>query len=186
MNKIVLIVIGMAILAFFVITSQKGVPTQPQTTPKQPTSSPSTSVSGKNKVKIFLVALEDAGKQGKKFGCDDSLISEDRDIPQTDKIEDKIKGALETLLTFKDNQYTKGGTYSALANADIKVESVNVMGDVAEVLLSGALRLGGECDDPRVVEQLKETILQFPEVKKADIYLNGRSLDDVLSLKGGE
>jgi hypothetical protein len=44
--------------------------------------------------------------------------------------------------------------------------------------------MGGECDTPRVRAQLEQTILQFPTVTEADIFINGKPLADVLSLKG--
>jgi len=44
--------------------------------------------------------------------------------------------------------------------------------------------MGGECDTPRVQAQLEQTVLQFPTVTDAAIFINGRPLADVLSLKG--
>jgi hypothetical protein len=44
--------------------------------------------------------------------------------------------------------------------------------------------MGGECDTPRVQAQLEQTILQFPTVTEAAIFINGKPLQDVLSLKG--
>jgi spore germination protein GerM len=43
--------------------------------------------------------------------------------------------------------------------------------------------MGGECDTPRVQAQIEQTILQFPTVKEVVIFINGKHLSDVLSLK---
>jgi len=43
--------------------------------------------------------------------------------------------------------------------------------------------LGGECDNPRVEAQLTNTVLQFPSVTSADIFINGKTLAETLSLK---
>ena len=47
------------------------------------------------KVKVYLVALDDKGKKGKKIGCDDSLVAVTRTIKATAS---PLKAALEELL----------------------------------------------------------------------------------------
>lgn len=147
------------------------------------TSVPSSKPAPTDKVKIFLVSLEDEGKQGKKIGCNDSLVPQEVEILDT---QDKVAAALEALLEFKDNNYQKGGLYSGLAYANLEVDDVIISNSQAKVLLSGSLNLGGECDDPRVEEQLKATVLQFPYIKETEIFLNDKPLHEVLSGKGGE
>jgi hypothetical protein len=41
-------------------------------------------------------------------------------------------------------------------------------------------------DSPRIKAQLEETALQFSTVTKVSVYINDKSLEDVLSLKGEE
>jgi hypothetical protein len=43
------------------------------------------------------------------------------------------------------------------------------------------MALGGECDDPRVVQTIRATILQFPEITDAVVTRNGEPL---VSLSG--
>jgi hypothetical protein len=64
------------------------------------------------------------------------------------------------------------------------VESTSIDAGKASVYLTGSLIMGGECDAPRVQAQLEQTILQFPDVTAAAIFINGKPLADVLSLKG--
>jgi hypothetical protein len=45
------------------------------------------------------------------------------------------------------------------------------------------MMLGGECDNPRVQAQIENTVLQFSTVTSADIFLNGKTLAEALSLK---
>jgi hypothetical protein len=43
--------------------------------------------------------------------------------------------------------------------------------------------MGGDCDTPRVLAQVKQNVLQFPTVKNVTIFINGKPLSDVFSLK---
>ena len=43
--------------------------------------------------------------------------------------------------------------------------------------------IGGVCDHPRIEEQLYATILQNEQIEEVDIFINGESLQDYLSLK---
>lgn len=53
------------------------------------------------------------------------------------------------------------------------------------VYLRGHPRLRGVCDHPRIRQQLYRTARQLPGVDSVRFYINGRTLDEVLSLKGG-
>ena len=75
-------------------------------------------------VKIYFVALEDAGKSGEKIGCDDSLIAVDTQIEASQRNEDKITKSLEKLFAVKEKQYGQSGLYNALADATLKVEKL--------------------------------------------------------------
>jgi hypothetical protein len=50
--------------------------------------------------------------------------------------------------------------------------------------LSGDLSLGGVCDTPRLRQQLRQTLLQFPQVDQVELFINGEPLEDVLSAAG--
>ncbi|HZW83005.1 MAG TPA: GerMN domain-containing protein [Candidatus Deferrimicrobium sp.] len=132
------------------------------------------------KVKVFLIALEDNGKSGKKLDTGDSLVSVLREIstPIT-----PLRGAYEELLSLKDRNYGQSGLFNPLSTSDLKVDNISVQNGIATVNLSGQMSLGGVMDIPRVKGQLTETALQFSTIKAVIINVNGRKLDDVLSLK---
>lgn len=160
----------------------------PTAMPPSPTPLPSTmtpvlpdTTPGPQVVKIFLIALEDSGRSGKKIGCDDSVIPVQVAIAPTRGV---LQAALEELLSLKEAHYGQSGLYNALYQSDLKLDSVSIEQGEAIIHLSGPLMLGGVCDNPRVEAQLEETALQFPTVSQVSVFVNGRPLEEVLSLKG--
>jgi hypothetical protein len=153
----------------------------PSPTPQvlEPTTSP-TEEPLVHTVRIFLVAIDDNGQGGQLIGCGDSLIPVDVEIPPTQGV---MKAALQALLLLKTQYYGESGLYNALYQADLQVEKITITDGKASVYLTGEMIMGGECDIPRVQAQLEQTVLQFPTVSEADIFINGQSLADVLSLK---
>jgi hypothetical protein len=152
--------------------SLKGTVPQPSPTSPAPTV---------NMVKIFLIAVDDNGKTGSPVGCGDSVVPVTVEVPPTQGV---LKAALVALLSDKDQFYGQSGLYNALYQSDLQVESLSIEGSKASVNLSGTLLMGGECDTPRVQAQLEQTVLQFPTITEVDIFINGRPLAEVLSLKG--
>jgi hypothetical protein len=132
-------------------------------------------------VQIYLIAINDKGQGGQPVGCGDSVIPVQVEIPPTQGI---LKAALVKMLSVKDQYYGESGLYNALYQSNLKVESVSINAGKASVYLTGTLKMGGECDAPRVQAQLEETVLQFSTVTEADIFINGKPLREVLSLKG--
>jgi hypothetical protein len=131
-------------------------------------------------VQIFLIAVDDNGQTGIPVGCGDSAVPVQVEIPPTQGI---LKAALVALLSVKDQYYGQSGLYNALYQSDLQVETVSIDGGKASVFLTGTLLMGGECDAPRVQAQLEQTVLQFSTVTEAAIFINGKPLADVLSLK---
>ena len=160
-------------------------PTQPEATPSPtatvPQPVPTIQAATQNKVKIFLIAVGDGGQTGTAVGCGDSAVPVEVEIQPTQGI---LKAALTTLLSIKNTYYGQSGLYNALYQSDLQVESASINGGTASVYLTGNLSMGGECDTPRVQAQLEQTVLQFPNVTEADIFINGKPLAEVLSLKG--
>ena len=72
--------------------------------------------------------------------------------------------------------------YNALYRSSLAVQSlaIDAQGQ-ATVKLSGALVVGGVCDDPRAFAQLAETALQFSTVERVTVLVNGRELTEILS-----
>jgi hypothetical protein len=130
---------------------------------------------------IYLIGIEDNGQTGTPVGCGDSAIPVQVAIQPTQGV---LKAALIALLSIKDQYYGQSGLYNALYQSDLQVDSISINNGKASVYLTGSLILGGECDNPRVQAQLEQTVLQFSTVTEAAIYINGKPLADVLSLKG--
>jgi Sporulation and spore germination len=131
-------------------------------------------------VQVFLIAVDDNGKSGLPIGCGDSAVAVQVEVPPTLEV---LQAALVALLSIKDQFYGQSGLYNALYQSDLLVESVSIVAGKASVYLTGTLLMGGECDSPRVQAQLEQTVLQFSTVTEAAIYINGKPLADVLSLK---
>ena len=133
-------------------------------------------------VKIFEIAVDDNGQAGIPVGCGDSAVPVTVEIRPTQGV---LKAALEALLSVKNQYYGQSGLYNALYQSDLQVESVTIDDTgKASVYLTGNLTMGGECDTPRIQAQFEQTILQFPTVKEVIIFINGKPLSVVLSLKG--
>jgi len=71
-----------------------------------------------------------------------------------------------------------------LYQSDLQLESISLENGIAVINLTGTMALGGVCDIPRVEAQLESTVLQFSTVQEVSIFVNGKPLKDVLSLKG--
>jgi len=130
------------------------------------------------RVKLALIAVNDNGQTGKKIGCGDSVVMVDRDVPRTGA---PLKDTLALLFSLKQRDYGQSGLYNALYQSDLKVDGISSDNGVFRVDLSGKVALGGACDSPRFEAQIRETIMQFATVKRADIFINGVTLEKVIA-----
>ena len=132
-------------------------------------------------VKVFLIAIDDGGKAGRKVGCNDSVVAVRRAVPRASA---PLRAALEELL----RQPAQGGPgrqmHNALHQPKLKLGRVFVRRGEAVIHLNGLLVTGGTCDAPRVEAQLEETARQFPSVRRVKVYVNGTPLADYLSERG--
>ena len=147
----------------------------PALTPKPPTATPQSLM-----VRVFLIAVGDNGVSGKLVGCGDSAVPVQVQVPYTTGV---LRASLVALLSMKAKDYGESGLYNSLYQSNLQVQSVSLQGGKAIVNLTGSLQLGGECDNPRVRAQLEEMALQFSTVSSVQVFLNGKPLDQVLSLK---
>lgn len=131
-------------------------------------------------VKVYVIAIGDAGKTGFKIGCDDSAVAIDRVVPQSSGL---LTAAEKELVSIKDKTIGASGLYNALWQSNLAVDSVILAGTKVTVRLTGTTKLGGECDTPRVIAQIKYTAMQNPVVKDVSILLNGVPIEQALSLK---
>ena len=148
-----------------------------RTTPTQAPTVPA----GSMRVKIFMIALNDAGKLGKKIGCGDSVVAVERIIPLTNAV---LRESLNELLSVHEQDYGQSGLYNALYQSTLKVDDITLIAAKATIYLSGKVLLGGVCDNPRFDAQIKETALQFSTVKQVSVFVNKIPLEQILSGKG--
>jgi hypothetical protein len=144
-------------------------------------------------VRLFLVELEAGGAAadggaaaaaGDTFGCGDRLRPVAVPVA-TEGVDTagRIAAAVGSLLAASGGQ----GLYTALDRSELEVERVEAVEGVAglyRIHLSGQLRLGGVCDNPRVRAQLEATARQFAGVDDVEIEIDGRPLESFLTGRG--
>jgi len=137
----------------------------------EPTPAPS---SGRE-VKVYLVALDDNGRRGKKIGCNDSLVPVTRSV-SADAV--PLKAAVEELLSIP-REY-EGGLGNYWFGENLSVQSATVRAGVATIRIRGNVYIAGICDAPRIEGQIRETARQFRGVRSVRVFVNGRRLADAL------
>lgn len=128
---------------------------------------------------VYFVAIGDGGSRGVRFGCDDSLVAVHVTTPPGS---DRLAGAMAQLLA-PDGTASRAGLYNALSGSALRYVSGYLDGTTAVVNLSGSLRPGGVCDNPRIETQLAQTAVAATGASQAAIYIDGNALADVLSLR---
>jgi hypothetical protein len=126
-----------------------------------------------DRVDVYLIRLE-----GGQIGCGDAAVAVTRSIPPTQA---PLGAALRELLSIKDREVGPERLYNALYQSNLQVERLELEGGKATIRLSGELRLGGVCDNPRVEAQIVQTARQFATVQTVEVFVNGRPLSEVLS-----
>lgn len=126
-------------------------------------------------VKVYLVALDDKGKRGRRIGCDDSLVPVTRTVAATGT---PLKAAIEELLSVP-REY-EGGLGNYWAGENLRVQSAVISAGVATIRIRGTLPVAGVCDEPRIEEQIKATARQFRGVRSVRVFINGQRLSDAI------
>ena len=130
------------------------------------------------RVKVYLVAVGDNGKKGRKIGCEDSLVAMSRTITSTNS---PLRAALDELLATPEEHNESGlqlGNY--WKGSDLKVKSVSLKGGTATIWITGTLTVAGICDEPRITEQITATARQFRTVKRVRVFVNGTPLKQAI------
>ncbi|MBT2587801.1 GerMN domain-containing protein [Arthrobacter sp. ISL-95] len=128
---------------------------------------------------VYYVAIDDGGARGVRFGCNDSLVP----VRGVAVPGDPLSVALGRLLESGMPVDSDAALYDALANSSLRYLSGYMSGATVVVNLSGSLRPGGVCDIPRIQAQLTQTIVQASGASRAEIYVNGRTLTEALSVR---
>lgn len=126
-------------------------------------------------VKVYLVAVGDAGKAGRKIGCDDSLVAVTRKVKNDGA---PLKAAVRELLSMP-REY-EGGLGNYWFGERLRVTGATIGRGTATIRITGKVFVAGVCDEPRIEEQIKETARQFPGVRRVNVFVNGRTLAQVI------
>ena len=127
-------------------------------------------------VKVYLVALDDNGKRGRRIGCNDSLVPVTRTVAAAGA---PLKAAVEELLAVPREYEGNLGNYWAGEGLRVRSAVVSRNGS-ATIRIEGTLPVAGVCDVPRIEEQVKATARQFRGVRSVRVLLNGERLADAI------
>ena len=177
---IVVVLLLAAIVGTFLLMRSPAVnhtTTPPVTTPNTSESISQPTIKGYD-IQVAYIAIGDEGKSGALVGCGDSV----RYVNKTVQATSAVEGALQVLLSDKTER-TQSDLYNALWQSNLTLDAVTVVDTTADVVLSGQMQLSGECDNPRVKAQLESTVKQVSGVETVHVMLNGKTLDEALSLK---
>ncbi|MFP3460810.1 GerMN domain-containing protein [Arthrobacter globiformis] len=127
---------------------------------------------------VYYVAIDDGGRSGVRFGCNDSLVA----VHNTDStITEPLHAAMSRLLS-GPGAPPASGLYNALSASSLQYVSGYLDGTTVVVNLTGAVQPGGVCDLPRIEAQLTHTAVTAVGAVRAEIYVSGVPLADVLGL----
>ena len=124
-------------------------------------------------INIYLVAVGDNGKSGRKIGCEDSLIAVTRTIKKTAT---PLTAAIRELLQTPQHPEGSPKLENFWKGRNLKVRSVSIVNRTATIRLSGELSLAGVCDEPRIESQIDATARQFPTVKRVKVFIGNETL----------
>ncbi|WP_082579226.1 GerMN domain-containing protein [Arthrobacter sp. Soil736] len=128
---------------------------------------------------VYYVALDDGGTSGVRFGCNDSLVAVHDADPS---IREPLHAAMSRLLSGPGAPLASG-LYNALSSSTLQYVSGYLDGTTVVVNLTGSVQPGGVCDVPRIEAQLTQTAVTAVGATRAEIYVNGVRLAEVLSLR---
>ncbi len=127
----------------------------------------------------YYIAVGDGGTAGPLVGCGDSAVAV---TSQSVSFTDPVEAALRTLLASHTEELGQSGLRNALWQSTLAVTSVDRSGSAITAHLDGTLAVAGECDIPRIEQQLLLTAQEAAGGPVA-ITINGKPLSEALSLK---
>jgi hypothetical protein len=128
-------------------------------------------------IKIYLVAVGDNGKTGKKIGCEDSLVPVTRTIKKTPA---PLTAAIRELLQTPQHPQANPNLENFWKGRNLKVKSIVISNHTATIYLAGEVSVAGICDEPRIQSQIQATALQFSTVKRVKVFIGKRTLADAI------
>lgn len=129
---------------------------------------------------IYYVAVDDNGVSGPLIGCGDSLVAT---TTAPVRFTDQVRPSIETLLANKSRDVGLSGLVNVLYQSNLSYTGGELTGSTITIYLAGQFMLGGVCDIPRAKAQLEYTAMAAAGATSAQVFVNGRPIDEVLSLK---
>lgn len=129
---------------------------------------------------IYYVAVGDNGVSGPAIGCGDSLVAT---TTAPVRFTDQVGPSIGTLLANKSRDIGQSGLINVLYQSSLTYLGGELNGSTITIWLSGQFMLGGVCDVPRAKAQLEYTAMTASGATSAQVFVNGRPIDEVLSLK---
>lgn len=130
-------------------------------------------------VKVYLVAVGDEGKMGRKIGCGDSLVPVTRSVRATSA---PLRAALLELLSLPREYSEDSRLNNFWVGRNLRLKSVSISRGTATIHITGeGPFVAGVCDEPRIISQIEATARQFPTVRRVRVFINGRTLRDAIS-----
>lgn len=126
------------------------------------------------------MAINDQGASGPMIGCGDSIVATTTGLVI---YTDRVEAAISSLLDTKDAHLGQSGLVNSLADSNLSYVSSSVSSGTVTVELTGELRSGGICDNPRIIAQLEYTAMMAADVSQAKILVNGKEIAFRLSGK---
>jgi hypothetical protein len=129
---------------------------------------------------VYYVAIGDNGISGPRIGCGDSLV-----VTSTAPVRftDQVGPSVGALLANKSRDIGMSGLINVLYQSNLTYVAGELNGSTITIWLSGQFMLGGVCDIPRAKAQLVYTAMAASAATSARVFVNGRPIDEVLSLK---
>jgi LysM repeat protein len=132
---------------------------------------------GPGGISLAYIHMISLGSNG-PLGCGDRVAPVLQEFPATTAI---LRATLQRLLSINTQFYRDSGLYNALYMSSLRIDDVRIDNRVATIRLSGRIVMSGTCDGPRIQAQLEQAALQFSTVSQVQIFINGRSLQEVLA-----
>jgi len=126
---------------------------------------------------LTFFELDDRSDENGTVGCGDRARVVKVKIP---KGREPLGFTLDLLLRHGKALAEQHGLYHPLSSSHLKVARLALLDGEAVVELKGRFAIGGVCDTPRVMTQLEQIALQFPNINKVRFYINDVTISALL------
>lgn len=154
--------------------------TPPPATPTLPPPPPTAAatLSADQAILVYYINKNETGQ----FGCGEALWYIKTNQPKSGQVASDIRYALTTILNYHNE--TIGSLYNPGYASSLAVSNVELSSNGVVVSLSGTYnKTKDPCDGRRLIDQLRQTIKQFPGIASIQITINGTPIADVISRK---